>query len=188
MDFKNIITGIKLHSKYTAFKRSVLLLILILVLTKCSTTQEVKIPSAKNEKYLYVAQRTIDSVLVNARDIYGEVHSGMILSILSCKDGKPLKESDLSETAGKMPVPPFGVREGDRTGLGGSNSNLQSDLYRAMEHLGRINKDPKYKSAANDALTDFLQITQHPETGLLAWGEHLYWNCFDDCLGDQFYP
>lgn len=186
MDFNISIAGNMLRSNHATFNRSVLLLIIILVFTKCGTTQEVKIPSAKNEKYLYVAQRTIDSIHVHARDIYGEVNSGMILSILRCKDGKPIKESDLSETAGLLPVPPFGVREGDRTGLGGSNTNLQFDLYRAMEHLSRINKDPKYKAAANDALIDFLQITQHPETGLLAWGEHLYWDCFKDCLGEQF--
>ena len=177
------------------------MILIIVSFARCSTTQEAKIPIPKSEKYHFVVQRTLDSILVNARDIYGEEHSGMILSILRCKDGKPLEESDFYTTSGDstilesvvyqdtlvMPVPPFGVRKGDRTGLGGSNANLQFDLYRAMEHLSRINENPKYKSAAHDALTDFLQITQHPETGLLAWGEHLSWNCFDDCLGDQFY-
>lgn len=182
MDLNNILTG-RLHSHCRIFKRSVLLLTIIIVFAKCSTNQDVKIPSAKNEKYLYVVQRTIDSLLVNGRDIYGEVHSGMILSILDCKDGKPLKESDLQ---GTLPAPPFGVREGDRTGFGGSNANLQFDLYRTMEHLSRIKKDPKYKSASKLALIDFLQITQNQETGLLAWGEHLYWDCFKDCLGEQF--
>lgn len=199
MDPDNSRTGIKLHSNYTAFKKFLLLILIIPGFTNCQTTQEAKIPSAENEKYLYVVQRTIDSLLVNARDIYGKEHSGMILSILGCVDGKPLKESDFTRTADDsyilesvvyqdtiiLPLPPFGVRKGDRTGLGGSNANLQFDLYRAMEHLSRINKDPKYQAAANDALIDFLQITQHPETGLLAWGEHLYWNCFEDCLGDQ---
>jgi hypothetical protein len=84
-----------------------------------------------------------------------------------------------------LPKAPDGVRTEDRTGPGGSNTNLQQDLYRTMHHLSRLTGDPRYSAAAHAALVDFLRITQNPDTGLLAWGEHLYWNCFDDCLGDS---
>ena len=139
-------------------------------------------------------------MLVNARDTYGQEHSGMIISILKCENAKPLVINDLYfrdenplygitySDGSFLPIPPSGVRKPDRTGLGGSNANLQQDLFRTMEHLSRITGDQKYKNAAYTALRDFLRITQHPETGFLAWGEHLYWNCFEDRLGDDLEP
>ncbi len=99
----------------------------------------------------------------------------MILSVLDCATAKPVR---------LLPKAPFGVRHGDRTGPGGSNANLQMDLYRVLFHLSRLTGDPRYEDAAKTALIDFVATTQHPETGLLAWGEHLYWNCVEDRLGD----
>ncbi len=128
-----------------------------------------------NAKYLDVVRRTADVILENGRDTYGEQKSGMILSLLDRKTARPLSS---------LPKAPAGIRHGDRTGLGGSNANLQQDLYRALQHLSRLTGDARYAQAAHAALVDFLQITQHADTGLLAWGEHLYWNCVDDKLGD----
>jgi hypothetical protein len=52
--------------------------------------------------------------------------------------------------------------------------------------LSRLTGDERYQRAAHDALLDFLRITQNPDTGLVAWGEHLWWDCFNDCPG-EFY-
>jgi hypothetical protein len=162
-------------------------------------TAQVKLPEEKDKKYLFIIRRTVDSLLANAQDIYGKEHSKMILSILDCRNANPITKEALYFSQDSkfnfntvtysdgnfLPKPPYGVRKGDRTGLGGSNSNLQQDLYRAMEALGRITGEEKYVAASHDAMKDFFKITQHPETGLLAWGEHLYWNCFEDRLGDD---
>ena len=126
-------------------------------------------------KYLKVVKTSCDTILENARDTYGQQKTGMILSVLDRKTGKPLTS---------LPTPPEGVRYGDRTGVGGSNANLQQDLYRTMEELSRITGDKKYDKAVDLAIADFLRVTQAPKTGLLAWGEHLYWNCLEDRLGD----
>lgn len=61
---------------------------------------------------------------------------------------------------------------------------MQQDLYRAIQHPSRITGERRYDEAVRVALGDFLRITQHPETGLLAWGEHLYWDFVEDRLGD----
>lgn len=53
-----------------------------------------------------------------------------------------------------------------------------------MLHLSRLTGNMHYEQAAQLALQDFIRITQHPDTGLLAWGEHLYWNCIEERLGD----
>ncbi|MCA9063033.1 MAG: hypothetical protein KDA96_08240 [Planctomycetaceae bacterium] len=126
-------------------------------------------------RFLTVVRRAVDVILENGRDTYGDQHSEMIISVLDRKNGRPLRS---------LPQPPQGVRHSDRVGPGGSNANLQQDLYRTMLHLSRLSGDTQYEQAAQAALRDFIRITQHPDTGLLAWGEHLYWNCVEDRLGD----
>lgn len=130
---------------------------------------------AADSPYLQVVQRTADALLANARDTHGDQRSGMILSVLDRSTARPLD---------KLPKAPGGVRSSDRTGPGGSNANLQQDLYRTLQHLTRLTGDPRYAQAAQLALVDFLKITQHPDTGLVAWGEHLYWDCVADHAGD----
>lgn len=131
--------------------------------------------AADDCRYLAVVKRAADVILENGRDAYGEQRSGMILSVLDRSTGKPMR---------LLPKAPQGVRQGDRTGPGGSNANMQQDLYRTMQHLSRLTGDARYADAVQVALADFMRITQHPDTGLLAWGEHLYWNCVQDRLGD----
>ncbi len=131
-------------------------------------------------KYFEIVKRGCDAILENAIDTYGEQHSGMILSVLNHQTAKPLVDV--------LPRAPHGVRRPDRTGLGGSNANLQQNLYRVMRSLSRLTGDDRYEKAVRNAIADFFRITQHPDTGLLAWGEHLYWNCVEDRLGDMDYP
>lgn len=133
-----------------------------------------------SSKYLEVVQRSADTLLENARDTYGKQHTGMILSVLDRNTGKPARRLP----NGNMPTPPTGIRYADRTGLGGSNANLQIELYRVLDHLSEMTGDPRYTEASKTALVDFVVTTQHPDTGLLAWGEHLYWDCVRDRLGD----
>lgn len=132
---------------------------------------------AGSSRYLDMVRRTADALLEHGRDSYGQQHSAMILSVLDAKTARPLAA---------LPRAPAGVRQGDRTGPGGSNANLQQDLYRALQHLSRLTGDERYARAVRDALVDFLRITQHPDTGLLAWGEHLSWDCVNDALYDPY--
>ncbi|HRE82931.1 MAG TPA: hypothetical protein PLN52_17930 [Opitutaceae bacterium] len=129
----------------------------------------------KTTPYFEIVQRSVDTLLENALDTAGEQRSGMILSVLDRKTGRPLTT---------LPKAPSGVRKGDRTGPGGSNANLQQDLYRVLDHLSRVTGDKRYAEASRLAVLDFARITQSPVTGFFAWGEHLYWNCLEDRLGD----
>ena len=128
-------------------------------------------------KYLDTVQRACDTILKEGTDRYGKQKTGMILSALKRQSGRPIHDPNL-------PKPPHGARNSDRTGAGGSNANVQQDLYRVLNHLSRLTGDAKYAAASKKALIDFLVTTQNPDTGLLAWGEHLYWNCLKDKLGD----
>jgi hypothetical protein len=51
--------------------------------------QDYKIPESKSGKYLYIVKRSLDSLLANAVDRYGKEHSGLIISILNCRDASP---------------------------------------------------------------------------------------------------
>lgn len=121
---------------------------------------------------LTLVRRAADALLAGGTDRYGPQHSALILSLLDCKTGLPLE---------RLPKAPAGVRGSDRSTLYGSNANIQQDLYRVLQELSRLTGDDRYAQAARASLIDFLRLAQHPDTGLLAWGEHL---CFD-CLAGQ---
>lgn len=133
----------------------------------------------REARYLAVVRRSLDAILDHGRDTLGQQHSGMIISVLDRKTGAPLA---------KLPKAPAGIRSSDRTSPYGSNANLQQDLYRALQHLGRITGERRYEEAAQAALVDFLRLTQNKATGLLAWGEHLDWNCAADAPGTMTKP
>jgi len=117
--------------------------------------------------YLQVVRRCADTLLEHAVDHWGPQKSGMIASVLDRKTLEPPE---------KMPSSPGNNRQSDRCVPYGSNANLQQNLYLAFQHLSRLTGDPRYNTAATAALVDFLRITQNPDTGLLAWGEHLCWD------------
>lgn len=145
-----------------------------LIATPLLATDPAKPPA--NTEYLDIVRRAADALLENARDNIGTRHSGMIMSVLDPKTAKPVP---------KLGTPPSGVREVDRAVAYGSNANLQQDLYRALQHLSRLTGEPRYDRAAREAFLDFLRITQHPDTGLLAWGEHLCWDCMVEKANSQ---
>lgn len=124
-----------------------------------------------SDRYLQLVRKSADALLENGRDTMGQQQSAMILSVLDRRTGRPLAE---------LPKAPAGIRNTDRTGPYGSNASVQMDLYRVLMELSRLTGDEKYASAGRDGIVDCLKITQHPTTGLLAWGEHLFWNCQTD--------
>ena len=136
--------------------------------------------SAERETvYLKTVRLCADAIIKHGRDNLGPKRTAMVLSMLDRKTLRPPE---------KLPKAPAGIRKVDRTNQYGSNANLQQNLYIALQHLSRITGDPRYKRAAEDALVDFLRLTQHPDTGLLAWGEHLFWDCQQDAPGTFMGP
>lgn len=132
-------------------------------------------PAPARSRYLDVVQRSADVLLAKAIDTQGPERTGMIISVLDRRTGEPL-------TA--LTSFPNGIRLQDAIGAGGSNFNLQQDLFRALQHLSRLTGDKRYDEVVLPSLKDFLRFAQHPSTGLVAWGEHLYWDCFTDTVGD----
>lgn len=76
-------------------------------------------------------------------------------------------------------VPPLpGVREGDRA-VGGANLLHDSATVRLFPLLSQISGQARYGEASNAYCREFLRVAQNPQTGLLAWGEHLFYDVFE---------
>lgn len=79
-----------------------------------------------------------------------------------------------------VPAAP-GIREGDRA-VGGANLYHDSVTLRVFGALTEATGEAKYRAAADGYVKWFLERCQSPATGLLAWGEHLYYDFRRDAV------
>ncbi|MBM4050409.1 MAG: hypothetical protein FJ279_35385, partial [Planctomycetes bacterium] len=107
-------------------------------------------------------------------DRYGPVHSPLWAAALD------LNTLSLPTDSPKIPAGPR-IREGDRCWKG-CNPYLDAEAIRAFYELSRRTGDPQYRQAAERYLAYFLERCQSPTTGLLAWGEHTFWNLAFDAV------
>ncbi len=131
------------------------------------------VPSSPYLNYVY---RYADTMLAKGRDTFGPQKSGLFLSALDRGALAPLTV---------RPAPPAGVRRGDRVGppweaLVGANPHHDENLLRVLYVLSGLSGESKYRDAADAELKWFLEHAASPETHLLAWGEHMYWNTLTD--------
>lgn len=128
-------------------------------------------PSTDN-KYLQIVQTFADSLLAVGIDHYGPRPTAMWASVIDLRDmSVPIRN-----------VPPTkGVRPHDRA-LGGSNYYHDVMTMKVFEALSQITQDPKYEIAVEYYSKDLLTYTQNPKTGLLGWGEHLYYHFYRDTV------
>lgn len=131
------------------------------------------VPSSPYLNYVY---GYADTMLAKGRDVYGPTQSGLFLSALDRHTLAPLTV---------RPAPPAGVRRGDRVGppweaLVGANPHHDQNLLRVLYVLSGLSGESKYHDAADAELKWFLEHAASPETHLLAWGEHMYWNVLTD--------
>lgn len=121
---------------------------------------------------LETVRRFADTLLEHGTDRLGPKHTALFASVIDTRDYSIPKGSD------NVPPTP-GVRKGDRA-LGGCNAQLDTHLLRTLHTLSAVTGDPRYAAAARAYAIDFLKLAQSPATGLLAWGEHLYYDLHED--------
>lgn len=80
--------------------------------------------------------------------------------------------------------PPPGIRPGDRA-VGGANLYHDTVTLRVFRALSGLTGDERYRRAARAYMAWFLQECRHPATGLLAWGEHLYYDFTRDAVAAE---
>lgn len=143
-------------------KRTILFSGFMLAWTLCSLSTG---NPDKQPDYLQIVKSYADALLEHGRDTYGAAHSPLIASAL---DRKSL--SLIEQKLGRME----GIRNGDRS-LYGANVMHDQDLYQLLYALTDVTGDKKYAREADKALKWFFENCQSPETGLMAWGEHIGW-------------
>ena len=112
-----------------------------------------------------------DAMIENGRDRYGQEHSPLFASALHREN----------MNVGRFPAIE-GVREDDRS-LTGANPQVDKDFYAILYRLSEKTGDKRYSHEADAALKFFFERCQSPQTGLMAWGEHLYWDFKKDAIG-----
>ncbi len=126
--------------------------------------------------FLNVVYRYADCMLQHGRDTYGPQKTGLFLSALDRSTLKPLAS---------RPVPPSGVREGDRVSVApaplvGANPHHDENFLRLLYTLSALSGKQEYRDAADTELKWFLQNARSAVTDLLPWGEHVSWNVMTD--------
>lgn len=127
------------------------------------------VPESPYLKYVY---QYADAMLAEGRDTFGPQPSGLFLSALDRTTMRPLTV---------RPAPPGGIRREDRVGppweaLVGANPHRDENFLRVLHVLSGLSGKPAYAEAADAELKWFLEHAASPQTHLLAWGEHMYWN------------
>lgn len=131
---------------------------------------------AAEPSLLEVVRRYADTMIERGRDTYGPRKTNLLLSALDRTTLSPLTV---------RPAPPGGVRREDRPGppwsaLTGANPQLDQNLLRVFYALSGITGDGKYARASDEELQWFLKNAVSPKTGLLPWGEHMFWDVMED--------
>lgn len=117
--------------------------------------------------YLAAVRAYADAMIRDGRDRYGREHTPLFAAVLD----RSTMQIGPRERFGRIE----GVRETDRS-IGGANPQVDVALYRILHALSEITGEPKYGAEADQALGYFFLHGQSPATGLMAWGEHLYWD------------
>ncbi len=147
-----------------------LVMLIILIFTSVNASQH------DEKSLLNIVQGYANAMIENGRDTYGEEQSPLFAAAL---DRSNMGIGSV-EKFGSIP----GVREGDRS-IGGSNPQEDYSLYAILYDLTQITGDKSYAQEADKALEFFFKRTQSPETGLMAWGEHLHWDMQQDTIGGR---
>lgn len=127
---------------------------------------------SQRENYLFYVKTHCDNLITYGKDVYGTEKSRMLASVIDSRD--------MSVPKSKVP-PTEGTRESDRA-VGGSNYYHDVETIRIFDDLSKLTGEPTYKSAGEDYTRDFFKYCQNPYTGLLGWGEHLYYNFFNETI------
>jgi len=128
----------------------------------------------KHPDYLKIVTNYADAMISKGQDIYGSEHSPLFASALNRKTMK----IDSTESFESIK----GVRKNDRS-IGGANPLGDIGLYHILYSLSDITEDELYASEADKSIEYFFKNCQSPTTGLMVWGEHLYWDFEKEACG-----
>lgn len=147
-----------------------------ILLTLAATPLKGQAPDAKTAEqrnYLTIVKAYADAMIKDGRDTYGAKHSPLFASALDRRATRIGSFDDIP-----------GVRSGDRS-LSGANPDVDASLYAILYRLSLISGEKRYANEADQALEFFFTHCQSPSTGLMTWGEHLYWDFDREAMGGR---
>ena len=127
---------------------------------------------AQDKDYLFHVQKHCDNLIAHGKDEYGSHRSSMLASVIDTRD-MSVPRSGVPATKG--------TRSHDRA-VGGSNFYHDVETIKIFSALSELTGNDLYRNTVVSYAQDFLARGQNPYTGLLAWGEHLYYNFYSDTI------
>lgn len=118
------------------------------------------------ERCFAVAKAYADCLMKHGRDTVGKP-SPLFASALHRTELRLLAAGEAKEIDD--------IRDSDQS-LTGGNPMHDENLYRLLYALSDATGDASYAAEADKALGWFFPNTQHPASGFVAWGEHLFWD------------
>ena len=138
-------------------KRRPFLSILPVVALALGLLAALPFPARGETPYLKAVREFADNVVEQGRDVYGPKHTPLFVDGLNVRTREPVRWN----------------RKGEEWML--SNLASQQNLFRTLDGLTKIIKDPKYRRAAVEAVEYAFANLRSPN-GLLYWGGHLCYN------------
>jgi hypothetical protein len=137
---------------------------LTILITLLGAAPQLQATEGKEPDYLALVKAYAQAMITQGRDTYGKEHSPLFAAALN---RKTMSIGDFPKIAG--------VRQGDRS-MRGANPQEEYGLYSILYRLTDLTGDGQYAQAADDAFAFFFKHCQSKRTGLMTWGEHLYWD------------
>ncbi len=156
--------------KYSIDTVILVTLLVLLFLAGCTSENE----SETDDEFLQPVKSFADAMMQHGRDHYGAETSPLFASVL---DRKSLQINRHIDT-----IKINGVRQNDRS-VSGANMIHDSEFFKILFELSELTGQEKYALAADKAFEYFFNRCQSEVTDLYCWGEHLYWNFYDEDCG-----
>ncbi|MCX7047633.1 MAG: hypothetical protein NTX50_19380 [Candidatus Sumerlaeota bacterium] len=140
--------------------------------------EDARAPRGDSPDYLKIVKTFADTLLDKGLDVYGPKKTALWCGVI--------KLDDMSVPQDPKEIP---LRKGERSQdrcVGGCNLHQDVSSLYAFRALSKITGVPRYEKAVNDYVRDFIAVAQNPKSGLLAWGEHMYYEVYGDVVHKEY--
>lgn len=153
----------------------------------CAAALTATAPSAAQQPpgdYLGYVRAFADTLLAHGQDRYGPERLPLWAGLIDTRDYSVPALAQAERTRGGD-----GYYDSiNRRAVGGANLYHDLETLQAFDVLSALTGEPRYARAARDYAAEYLRRAQNPHTGLLGWGEHLYYDFHEDRVGIGFAP
>jgi len=127
----------------------------------------------------------LDTLIAHGTDVYGEVHSPLLMAVIDVNMLISPEYPLLLDSVARLEPGRLHRRAERGPNLWYDQATVRS-LYRTSQLIG----DSKYADAADAYMAYTLQHCHKADdfasvyrNGMLSWGTHIYWDCYEDCPG-----